>query len=427
MYEPGSPSASDRVRKTFDEQLALQCGEGVDFIIGETFSWLGEALIAVERAKTTGLPVMVTICFENKDETADGKSAEEAAKALIDSGADIVGMNCLRSPEHTLPSMEKMRKAVSGYLACQPVAYRTPKDKPDFTSLPEFPYALDPLQLTRKDMGDYAVKAKEIGINYIGSCCGSVAMHVRAMAQALGKLTDDTRTWKKGGEKAMSASSKIKLEDLSRAIAEGQLKELPLVLKADVQGSIEALGDQLMKIPQEKIKLRIIRSGAGAITEGDVLLAAASNAVVIGFNVRPERKAAEVAERDRVEIRLYTVIYDAVEEMKKALEGLLEPTIREVRLGSAEVREAFRISKIGTIAGCYVVDGRVNRNAQVRLLRDNVVIHTGKVSSLKRFKEDASEVKAGTECGIGIANYNDIKPGDVIEFFTTEKVKETLQ
>ena len=205
MYEPGSPSAADRVRKTFDEQLAVQCGEGVDFIIGETYSWLGEALIAVERAKTTGLPVMVTICFENKDETADGKSAADAAKALIDAGADIVGMNCLRSPEHTLPSMEKMRKAVSGYLACQPVAYRTPKEKPDFTSLPEFPYALDPLQLTRKEMGDYALRAKEIGINYIGSCCGSVAIHVRAMAQALGKLSDDTRTWKKGGEKAMSA------------------------------------------------------------------------------------------------------------------------------------------------------------------------------------------------------------------------------
>jgi len=227
-------------------------------------------------------------------------------------------------------------------------------------------------------------------------------------------------------EKAMSASSKIKLEDLSRAIAEGQLKELPLVLKADVQGSVEALSDQLMKIPQEKIKLRIIRSGAGAVTEGDVLLAAASNAVVIGFNVRPERKAAEVAERDRVELRLYTVIYDAVEDMRKALEGLLEPTIREVRLGSAEVREAFKISKVGTIAGSYVLDGRVNRNAQVRLLRDNVVIHTGRVSSLRRFKDDATEVKAGVECGIGIANYNDIKPGDVIEFFVTEKVKETL-
>jgi translation initiation factor IF-2 len=228
-------------------------------------------------------------------------------------------------------------------------------------------------------------------------------------------------------EKAMSASSKIKLEDLGKAIAEGQLKELPLVVKADVQGSVEAVSDQLMKIPQEKIKLRIIRSGAGAITEGDVLLAAASNAVVIGFNVRPERKAAEVAERDKVEVRLYTVIYDAVEDMRKALEGLLEPTLREVRLGSAEVKEAFRISKVGTVAGCLVVDGKVNRNAQVRLLRDNVVIHTGKVSSLRRFKDDAAEVKAGLECGIGIANYNDIKPGDVIEFFTTERVKETLE
>jgi translation initiation factor IF-2 len=227
-------------------------------------------------------------------------------------------------------------------------------------------------------------------------------------------------------EKAMSATAKIKLEDLGRAIAEGQLKELPLVVKADVQGSVEAVSDQLMKIPQDKIKLRIIRSGAGAITEGDVLLAAASNAVVIGFNVRPERKAAETAERDKVEMRLYTVIYDAVEDIRKALEGLLEPTIKEVRLGAAEVREAFRISKIGTIAGSYVTDGKVNRNAQVRLLRDNVVIHTGKVSSLKRFKDDASEVKAGLECGIGIAGYNDIKPGDVIEFFTTEKVKETL-
>jgi translation initiation factor IF-2 len=228
-------------------------------------------------------------------------------------------------------------------------------------------------------------------------------------------------------EKAMAATSKIRLEDLGRAIAEGQLKELPLVLKADVQGSLEAVADQLMKLPQDKIKLRIIRSGAGAITEGDVLLAAASNAVVIGFSVRPERKAVEIAERDRVEIRLYTVIYDAVEEMKKAMEGLLEPSIREVRLGSAEVRDTFKISKVGTIAGCFVVDGRVNRNAQVRLLRDNVVIHTGKVSSLKRFKDDAGEVKAGLECGIGIANYNDLKPGDVIEFFTTEKVKETLE
>jgi betaine-homocysteine S-methyltransferase len=205
MYEPGSPSASDRVRRTFDEQLAVQVDEGIDFIIGETFSWLGEALIAVERGKKTGLPVMVTICFENKAETAEGKSAAEAAKALLDAGADIVGMNCLRPPEHTLPYMEEMRRAVSGYLACQPVAFRTPKDKPDFTSLPEFPTALDPLQLTRKEMADYAVKAREMGINYIGACCGTAASHIREMARALGKLPEDARTWKKGGAKPMSA------------------------------------------------------------------------------------------------------------------------------------------------------------------------------------------------------------------------------
>jgi translation initiation factor IF-2 len=227
-------------------------------------------------------------------------------------------------------------------------------------------------------------------------------------------------------EKELAASSRIRLQDLSKAIAEGQLKELLLVVKSDVQGSLEAVADQLGKLPQEKIKLRIIRQGVGAINEGDVLLAAASNAVVIGFNVRPERKAAEVAERDEVELRLYTIIYDVAEDMKKAMEGLLEPTEREVRLGSAEVREIFRISRIGTVAGSYVTDGRVTRNAQVRLLRDNVVIHTGQVSSLKRFKDDANEVKTGFECGIMLAGYNDVKPGDEIEFFVTEKVKDTL-
>jgi len=205
MYEHGSASAANRVRETFDEQLRVQCEEGVDFIIGETFSWLGEALLCVERAKKTGLPVMVTVCFEQKEETLEGTSPADAAKALLDAGADIVGLNCLRPPEHTLPAMEQMRKAVDGYLACQPVGYRTPKDKPDFTSLPEFPYALDPLQLTRKEMGEYALKAREIGINYIGSCCGSVAEHVREMARVLGKLPADSRIWKKGGAKPMSA------------------------------------------------------------------------------------------------------------------------------------------------------------------------------------------------------------------------------
>src|SRR6201981_546219 len=159
MYEPNSPTSADRVRETFDEQLRVQMDEGVDFIIGETFSWLGEALLAVERAKQTGLPVMVTICFEDKKETAGGGGCADAAKALLDAGADIVGMNCLRPPEHILPAMEEMRAAVSGYLACQPVGFRTPKQQPDFTSLPQFPYGLDPLQLTRQEMVDYAMRA----------------------------------------------------------------------------------------------------------------------------------------------------------------------------------------------------------------------------------------------------------------------------
>ncbi len=198
------------------------------------------------------------------------------------------------------------------------------------------------------------------------------------------------------------------------------------MLKADVQGSVEALSEQLKKIPQDKIRLRIIRSGVGAINEGDVLLAAASEGIVVGFNVRPERKAAEFAERDNIEVRLYTIIYDVVDDLTKALEGRLAPAFKEVILGSAKVLETFKISKIGTIAGSMVTDGKVTRQASVRLLRDNIVIHTGKVASLKRHKDDASEVRAGTECGIGIVDFNDVKPGDIIEFFVMEKYRETL-
>jgi betaine-homocysteine S-methyltransferase len=206
MYEPGSSAAADRVRATFDEQLAVQVGAGVDFIIGETFSWLGEALIAVERAKTTGLPVMVTICFENENKTAEGKSAAEAAKALVDAGADIVGMNCLRPPEHMLKPLEEMRKAVpNAFIAAQPVAYHTPADKPDFTSLPQFPFELDNLQLSRKEMAKYAKQAREIGVDYIGACCGAVATHIREMARVLNKLPAEQRPWSLNYEKPMSA------------------------------------------------------------------------------------------------------------------------------------------------------------------------------------------------------------------------------
>ncbi|HVQ29260.1 MAG TPA: homocysteine S-methyltransferase family protein [Vicinamibacteria bacterium] len=212
MYEPDSPTAKDTVRRTFDEQLAVQVEEGIDFVVGETYSFLGEALLAVECGKKTGLPTMVTVCFENKPVTTDGKTAAECAKALVDAGADIVGINCLRSPEHTLPLMEEMRKAVSVPLACQPVAYRTPKESPDFTSLPQFPFELDLLQLSRKEMADYARRAKDLGVGYIGSCCGAVATHVREMARALGKAPAEARPWRVDYGKPMSAYEYYKHE-----------------------------------------------------------------------------------------------------------------------------------------------------------------------------------------------------------------------
>jgi betaine-homocysteine S-methyltransferase len=205
MYEPDSPAAADRVRKTFDEQLAVQVDEGVDFVIGETFSFLGEALLAVERAKTTKLPVMVTVCFENQPITTDGHSAADCARALQDAGADIVGINCLRGPETTRPLIEEMRKAVKGFVACQPVGYRTTPDRPDFTSLEAFPFELDPLQHSRREMARWAEQARDLGIDYIGSCCGSVAAHVREMARALGKLPQENREWKVDYSKPMSA------------------------------------------------------------------------------------------------------------------------------------------------------------------------------------------------------------------------------
>ena len=217
------------------------------------------------------------------------------------------------------------------------------------------------------------------------------------------------------------------LEALSRDVAGGAVKELPIILKADSQGSVEALQKSLGELPADKVKVRLIRGSIGAISQADVLLASASEAIVVGFNVRPDRSTGELAKQEEVEIRSYTVIYDLLNDIKAAMLGMLEPTILEKVLGQAEVRQLFKVPKVGVIAGCYVTDGKVTRSAEVRLLRDNVVIYEGKVGSLKRFKDDVSEVKSGYECGIGIANYNDLKEGDVIEFFVKEKVAaETL-
>jgi translation initiation factor IF-2 len=230
----------------------------------------------------------------------------------------------------------------------------------------------------------------------------------------------------KAREAALAKSSRVSLEGLAEQMQTAGTKELNIILKGDVQGSVEVLSDLLSKLSNDKVRLKVLRSGVGAITETDVLLASASNAIIIGFNVRPERKAQEIAEQEKVDIRLHSIIYELQDEIKRAMTGMLEPTIKETYLGRAEVRETFRIPKVGTVAGCYVQDGTIKRDAEVRLLRDNVVVFKGKVGSLRRFKEDASEVRNGMECGISIANYGDVKIGDVIEAFVTERVAQEV-
>jgi len=233
--------------------------------------------------------------------------------------------------------------------------------------------------------------------------------------------------FRKEQEKAKALrSSKVRLENVFGAIKQGEIQELSVILKADVQGSLEAIAQQVQDLSTEEVKVAVVHKGVGAVSEGDVLLASASNAIIIGFNVRPERKAADVAKNEGVEIALFTVIYDLVDRLKLALTGMLKPIEQEVLLGHADVKEIFKVSKVGTIAGCIVADGRIPRTAQLRVLRDNVVVHTGRIGSLKRFKDDASEVKEGLECGIGLENYNDVKPGDVLEAFEIQIQERTL-
>ena len=226
----------------------------------------------------------------------------------------------------------------------------------------------------------------------------------------------------KAREAALARSSKISLEALSEQIKTAGVKELAIILKADVGGSAEVLSDTLSRLSTEKVKIKILRSGVGAITENDVLLASASNAVIIGFNVRPERKAQELAEMEKVDIRLHSIIYELQDEIRKAMAGLLEPVIKETYQGRAEIRETFRVPKVGVVAGCYVLDGIIKRDSEVRLVRDGVQVYKGKIGSLRRFKDDASEVRNGMECGINIQNFNDVKKGDVIEAFVTERI-----
>jgi translation initiation factor IF-2 len=310
------------------------------------------------------------------------------ATVLVQDGSLSVGDNFIAGPV-----VGRVRALIDD--RGRPVKSAGPATPVEVLGLTSLPQPGDPFQTVAD-----AAKARQI----------ATFRQTRAKEQALGA---------KGG--------RLTLESLKEQISEGGVKELPIIVKADVQGSAEVLADTLTKLSDDKVKINIIRSGVGAINESDVLLASASNAIVIGFNVRPDRNAADVAEREQVDIRLHSVIYNVTDEIKKGMAGLLEPTFKEVRIGTAEIREVFKVPKIGSVAGCMVTDGRITRagDTQVRLLRDNVVIHEGKIGSLRRFKDDVSEVKTGLECGIGLERYNDIKVGDVIEVFTMERVAAT--
>ncbi|GAA0783336.1 translation initiation factor IF-2 [Hathewaya limosa] len=224
-------------------------------------------------------------------------------------------------------------------------------------------------------------------------------------------------------EQKLLKSHKVSLEDLYNQIQEGTVKELSLVVKADVQGSVEALSQSLEKLSTDSVKVRVIHGGVGAITETDVILATASNAIILGFNVRPDVNATVLAEKDEVDIKTYRVIYDAIDDVKSAMLGLLDPEYKEVVLGSAQVREIYKISNVGTIAGCYVLNGKLTRNSSVRIVRNGIVIFESTLASLKRFKDDVKEVNSGYECGLSIEKFNDLKDGDIIEAFTMEEIK----
>jgi translation initiation factor IF-2 len=228
-------------------------------------------------------------------------------------------------------------------------------------------------------------------------------------------------------EQSVRTQKTLTLDEIGRRIALGDFKELNIILKGDVDGSVEALTDSFQKLSTEEIQVNILHKGVGAITESDVLLATASDAIIVGFNVRPQGNARAVADREEVDIRTYSIIYDAINDLKDAMEGMLSPEMKEEVTGNVEIREVYKISKVGNIAGCMVMSGKIFRDSQVRIIREGIVVHNGTLTSLKRFKDDVKEVAKGYDCGLQIKNYNDIQQGDVIEAFKEVAVKKKLK
>ncbi len=408
-----------------------------------------QTLEAIDHARAAGVPIIVAINKIDKPDAQPERIKQQLAdRSLLaeDWGGDVVMVPVSAKAKQNLDLLLEMILLVA--------------DMQDLKANPARPAMGTVLeaQLDRA-RGPVATVLVRNGSLKVGDyfICGSVFGRVRAMfddfgaptrevgpsmpAEVLGfeslpdvgdafQVVTDTAKAKqiviyresKAREVAMSKTNRITLEQFHDQLKEGEVKELNIILKTDVGGTAEVLTDTLQKLSTDKVRIRVLRAAVGAITESDVLLASTSNAIVVGFNVRPERTAQALAEQEKVDIRLHTIIYELADELKRAMTGMLEPVFKEVYKGRAQVREVFRISKVGTVAGCMVQDGSITRDAEVRLLRDNVVIHTGRVIGLKRFKNDASEVKSGFECGISLANFNDVKPGDVIEAFATERV-----
>jgi translation initiation factor IF-2 len=412
-----------------------------------------QTLEAIDHAKAAGVPIIVAINKIDKPDAQPERVKQQLAdRGLLaeDWGGDVVMVPVSAKAKTNLDLLLEMILLVADML--------------DLKANPERPAVGNVLeaQLDR-GRGPVATVIVRNGTLHVGDyfICGSVFSKVRAMyddrgdsvrdaepsmpVEVLGldslpevgdtfQVVTDTAKAKqiviyresKARDAAMAKTGRITLEQLHEQLKEGEVKELNIILKTDVSGTAEVLTDMMQKLSNDKVQIRVLRAAVGAINESDVLLASTSNAIIIGFNVRPERNAVAVAEQEKVDIRLHTIIYELTDELKRAMTGMLEPVYKEVYQGRAEVREVFRISKVGNVAGCMVLDGFIKRDSEVRLLRDNVVVYTGKIDSLKRFKNDASEVKSGFECGITVRNFSDVKPGDIIEAFATQRVAQEV-
>jgi translation initiation factor IF-2 len=408
-----------------------------------------QTLEAIDHAKAAGVPIIVAINKIDKPEAQPERIKQQLAdRGLLaeEWGGEIVMVPVSAKAKQNIDLLLEMILLVA--------------DMQDLKANPVRPAMGNVLEAKLdRGRGPVATVLVQNGTLSVGDffICGSVFGKVRAMyddrarparsagpsfpVEVLGldalpevgdtfQVVTDTAKAKqiviyreaKAREQAMARSSRVTLDQLHQQLKAGETKELSIILKTDVSGTAEVLSEALQKLSGEKVKISILHSSVGAITETDVLLASASNAVIIGFNVRPEKSAVQLAERDKVDIRLHTIIYELIDEMKRAMTGLLEPVFKEVYRGRAEVREVFRITKVGAVAGCVVQDGQITRDSSVRLLRDNVVVHTGKIGSLRRFKNDVSEVKSGAECGVTLENFGDYKPGDIFEAFVSERV-----